>query len=93
MSGRTLQRRLGEFGIVFNDLVDQLRFAAARSYLAQRDIAATEVAYLGFPRAKLVQPGLQALVGQRRVTTAAPLHPPQTIAKATLAGPGASVDR
>jgi AraC-like DNA-binding protein len=46
MSGRTLQRRLGEFDIVFNDLVDQLRFAAARSYLAQRDIAATEVAYL-----------------------------------------------
>lgn len=46
MSGRTLQRRLGETGIVFNHLVDALRFAAAKSYLSQPDIAATEVAYL-----------------------------------------------
>jgi AraC-like DNA-binding protein len=31
---------------LFNDLLDTLRFAAARSYLAQRDVAGAEVAYL-----------------------------------------------
>lgn len=46
MSPRTLQRRLGEHGVVFNDLLDTMRFAVARSYLAQGDIAGTEVAYL-----------------------------------------------
>ena len=33
-------------GVLFNDVLDELRFRAAKSYLAQRDIAATEVAYL-----------------------------------------------
>jgi AraC-like DNA-binding protein len=46
MSPRTLQRRLREEGIVFNDLLDALRFTAAKSYLAQGDIAGAEVAYL-----------------------------------------------
>lgn len=46
MSGRTLQRRLKEQGILFNELVDAARFEAARIYLAKRDVASTEVAYL-----------------------------------------------
>ena len=46
MSPRTLQRRLKEHGIVFNDLLDERRLRAAASYLSQRDVAATEVAYL-----------------------------------------------
>jgi len=46
MSPRTLQRRLREEGVVFNDMLDSLRFQAAKSYLAQRDVAGTEVAYL-----------------------------------------------
>lgn len=46
MSPRTLQRRLKDEGVVFNDLLDDLRFRAAKAYLAQRDIAGTEVAYL-----------------------------------------------
>jgi AraC-like DNA-binding protein len=46
MSPRTLQRRLRDEGLVFNDVLDALRFRAAKSYLAQRDIAGTEVAYL-----------------------------------------------
>ena len=46
MSPRTLQRRLKDHAVVFNDLVDELRFRAAKSYLAQRDIAGSEVAYL-----------------------------------------------
>jgi AraC-like DNA-binding protein len=46
MSPRTLQRRLRDEGVLFNDLLDSLRYRAARSYLAQRDVAATEVAYL-----------------------------------------------
>jgi AraC-like DNA-binding protein len=46
MSPRTLQRRLREHGVLFNDVLDELRFRAAKTYLAQRDVAGTEVAYL-----------------------------------------------
>jgi len=46
MSPRTLQRRLKDRGIVFNDLLDAMRYRVARTYLAQGDIAGTEVAYL-----------------------------------------------
>jgi len=46
MSGRTLQRRLKDEGILFNGLLDAARFAAARTYLGQRDVAGSEVAYL-----------------------------------------------
>jgi AraC-like DNA-binding protein len=46
MSPRTLQRRLKDEGVLFNDLLDALRFRAAKSYLAQRDIAGSEVAFL-----------------------------------------------
>ena len=46
MSPRTLQRRLREEGVLFNDVLDELRFSAAKAYLAQRDIAGAEVAYL-----------------------------------------------
>jgi AraC-like DNA-binding protein len=46
MSPRTLQRRLREHDVLFNDVLDELRFRAAKTYLAQRDVAGTEVAYL-----------------------------------------------
>ena len=46
MSARTLQRRLRDQGVLFNDVLDVMRFRAAKSYLAQRDIAGAEVAYL-----------------------------------------------
>lgn len=46
MSPRTLQRRLRDCGVVFNDVLDALRFKAAKSYLAHKDVAGTEVAYL-----------------------------------------------
>jgi len=46
MSARTLQRRLRDQGVLFNDVLDAMRFRAAKSYLAQGDIAGTEVAYL-----------------------------------------------
>ena len=46
MSPRTLQRRLGDHGVVFNDVLDVMRFRAAKAYLAQGDIAGAEVAYL-----------------------------------------------
>jgi AraC-like DNA-binding protein len=46
MSPRTLQRRLREHGVLFNDVLDELRFRAAKTYLAQKDVAGTEVAYL-----------------------------------------------
>lgn len=46
MSPRTLQRRLRDKGVVFNDVLDAMRFQAAKSYLAQGDVAGAEVAYL-----------------------------------------------
>jgi len=46
MSPRTLQRRLRDHGVLFNDVLDAMRFRAAKSYLAKRDVAAREVAYL-----------------------------------------------
>ena len=46
MSPRTLQRRLRDRGAFFNDVLDAMRFRAAKSYLAQGDTAGTEVAYL-----------------------------------------------
>ncbi len=46
MSSRTLQRRLRDEGVHFNDLLDAMRFRAAKSYLAKRDVAGAEVAYL-----------------------------------------------
>jgi len=46
MSPRTLQRRLRDQGVLFNDVLDAMRFRAAKSCLAQGDIAGSEVAYL-----------------------------------------------
>ena len=46
MSPRTLQRRLSDRGVLFNDVLDEMRFRAAKSYLAPGDIAGAEVAYL-----------------------------------------------
>lgn len=46
MSPRTLQRRLRDQGVLFNDVLDAMRFRAAKSYLTHRDIAGTEVAFL-----------------------------------------------
>jgi AraC-like DNA-binding protein len=46
MTPRTLQRRLRDQGLVFNDVLDAMRFRAARTYLAQPDVAVAEVAYL-----------------------------------------------
>jgi len=46
MSPRTLQRRLSEEGVLFNDLLDEIRLRAAKTYLAQQDVAGAEVAYL-----------------------------------------------
>lgn len=46
MSPRTLQRRLRDHGLQFNDVLDDRRYHAAKTYLAPGDIAASEVAYL-----------------------------------------------
>jgi AraC-like DNA-binding protein len=46
MSPRTLQRRLSEHNAIFNEMLDTMRFGAAKSHLAQGNIAATEIAYL-----------------------------------------------
>ena len=46
MSPRTLQRRLRDEGVAFDELLDDLRFRTAKAYLSQKDIAGAEVAYL-----------------------------------------------
>ena len=46
MSARTLQRRLEALGVAYSDLVDEMRRAISTSYLADRELALCEVAYL-----------------------------------------------
>jgi AraC-like DNA-binding protein len=46
MSPRTLQRRLSDRGVLFSRMLDEMRFRAAKTYLAPGDIAGSEVAYL-----------------------------------------------
>ena len=46
VSPRTLRRRLGEEGLTFRGLVDDLRRILARSYLADAGIALADVAFL-----------------------------------------------
>lgn len=78
MSPRTLQRRLRDQGVLFNDLLDAMRFRAAKSYLAQRDIASREVAYLlGFAEQSSFNRAFKRWSGQtpvefRRGTSAGP---------------------
>ncbi len=46
MSGRTLQRRLGEEGTSFLDLIDDVRETLARAHMANESLALGEVAHL-----------------------------------------------
>ena len=77
MSPRTLQRRLREQGLVFNDVLDAMRFRAARTYLAKPDVAGAEVAYLlGFAEQSSFNRAFKRWAGQtpteyrRRAATA-----------------------
>lgn len=78
MSPRTLQRRLKEQGVLFGDLLDAMRFEAAKTYLARRDIASREVAYLlGFAEQSSFNRAFKRWAGQtpaefRRTTAGAP---------------------
>lgn len=46
LSGRTLQRRLSEFGTSFQVVLDEVRFDLARAYLRDVRLDITQVAYL-----------------------------------------------
>ncbi|MDR3415505.1 MAG: AraC family transcriptional regulator [Nevskia sp.] len=46
LSERTLQRRLGECGVTFNELVERMRFELSRRYLRQDHLSLTEIGYL-----------------------------------------------
>lgn len=46
MTPRTLHRRLGEEGLTFQELADDVRKGLALAYLEQRGIAVSEIAYL-----------------------------------------------
>lgn len=46
LSERTLQRRLGECGVTFNELVERMRFELSQRYLRQDHLSLTEIGYL-----------------------------------------------
>jgi AraC-like DNA-binding protein len=46
MSARTMQRRLGELGTTYQDVLDDVRRGLARRLLAQTDLGMGEVAFL-----------------------------------------------
>lgn len=46
LSERTLQRRLGECGATFNELVEGMRFELSQRYLRQDHLSLTEIGYL-----------------------------------------------
>jgi AraC-like DNA-binding protein len=46
LSERTLQRRLGESGVTFNELVERMRLELSRRYLRQDHLSLTEIGYL-----------------------------------------------
>ncbi|MDB5985103.1 MAG: AraC family transcriptional regulator [Nevskia sp.] len=46
MSERTLQRRLGEFGLSYNSFVERIRFELSQRYLQQAHLPLTEIGYL-----------------------------------------------
>lgn len=45
-SGRALQRRLAGEGVMFNDLLDDVRSAVARSHLTRRELSIAEIGHL-----------------------------------------------
>ena len=46
MSTRTLSRKLREEGVAFTSILEETRAALAKSYLAERDLPVTEIAWL-----------------------------------------------
>jgi AraC-like DNA-binding protein len=46
MSTRTLSRKLREEGVAFTEILEKTRAALAKSYLAERDLPVTEIAWL-----------------------------------------------
>jgi AraC-like DNA-binding protein len=46
MSTRTLSRRLGDEGVAFTEILEEIRAALARRYLAERDLPVSEIAWL-----------------------------------------------
>jgi AraC-like DNA-binding protein len=46
MSTRTLSRKLREEGVAFTTILDETRAALAKSYLAERDLPVSEIAWL-----------------------------------------------
>ncbi len=78
MSIRTLQRRLGEQGLTYNRLVDDLRHELSLQYLEARDVSISEIAFLlgysessAFDRAFRRRSGLSPLEHRRRIGGAA----------------------
>jgi len=78
MSVRTLQRRLGEQGLTYNKLVDDLRHELSLQYLEAREVSISEIAFLlgyseasAFDRAFRRRSGVSPLEFRRRLGGAA----------------------
>ena len=78
MSVRTLQRRLGDQGVTYNRLVDDLRHDLSLQYLEARGVSVSEIAFLlgyseasAFDRAFRRRTGLSPLEYRRRLDSAA----------------------
>ena len=76
MSTRTMQRRLGELGTTYHDVLDEVRRVSARRLLADTDLGIGEVAFLlGFEEVNSFARAFQAWEGStpakwRTLTTA-----------------------
>jgi AraC-like DNA-binding protein len=46
MSARTLSRKLHEEGVAFTEILEETRAALAKSYLAERNLPVSEIAWL-----------------------------------------------
>ena len=78
MSIRTLQRRLGEQGLTYNKLVDDLRHELSLQYLEAREVSISEIAFLlgyseasAFDRAFRRRSGVSPLEFRRKLGDAA----------------------
>lgn len=65
MSARTLQRRLDENGIVFSDLVDEVRRQLASHHLRANELTLTEIGFLlGFAEQSSFTRGFKRWTGK-----------------------------
>jgi AraC-like DNA-binding protein len=91
MSARTMQRRLGELGTTYQDVLDDVRRQSARRLLAETDLGTGEIAFLlGFEEVNSLMRAFHAWEGitpaSWRARANAERSGPQTAARPALLG-------